>query len=101
MSSSPILCDFASLRETFHPMIEKTSHSENVRIDRRTLLVTGGVAVAGLAAAPWLRDATRPRASVFVARHQKYDGPLATTIRDGLVADGREAASVSSASGCC
>ncbi len=62
--------------------------NNELRIDRRTLLVTGGVAVAGLAAAPWLREATRPRASVFVARHQKYNGPLATTIRDGLVATG-------------
>ena len=69
-------------------MNEKNSKKEDLRIDRRTLLVTGGVAVAGLAAAPWLRGVTRPQASVFVARHQQYDGPLATTIRDGLVATG-------------
>lgn len=61
---------------------------ENLRIDRRTLLVTGGVAAAGLAVAPWLRQRLRPSASVFIARHQKYDGPLATTIRDGLMATG-------------
>ena len=59
-----------------------------LRIDRRALLVTGGVAVAGLAAAPWLRERLRPRQRVFIARHQKYDGPLAATIRDGLLAAG-------------
>lgn len=68
----------------------EASHGTNnePRIDRRALLVTGGVAVAGLAAAPWLRNLTRPHASVFVARNQKYDGPLAGTIRDGLLATG-------------
>jgi uncharacterized protein (DUF362 family) len=70
------------------PSKERTN--DELRIDRRTLLVTGGVAVAGLAAAPWLRNVPRPRASVFVARHQKYDGPLATTIRDGFLATGAE-----------
>jgi len=71
-------------------MNELNSPSDDLRIDRRTLLLTGGVAVAGLAAAPWLRDALRPRASVFIARHQSYDGPLAATIRDGLLATGAE-----------
>jgi len=69
-------------------MNQKNSKSEDLRIDRRTLLITGGVAVAGLAAAPWIRAATRPRASVFVARHQKYAGPLVATIRAGLLATG-------------
>ena len=47
---------FAPLRETF-PMNETETRKMNeLRIDRRTLLVTGGVAVAGLAAAPWLRE---------------------------------------------
>ena len=61
---------------------------EEPTLDRRALLVTAGVAAAGLAAAPWIRKATRPRASVFVARNQAYDGSLATTIRDGLLATG-------------
>lgn len=60
------------------------------RIDRRSLLVTGGVAVAGLAAAPWLRAWLRPGARVFIAGHQKYDGRLAATIRDGLRAAGAQ-----------
>jgi uncharacterized protein (DUF362 family) len=65
-----------------------TENHNELRIDRRTLLVTGGVALAGLAAAPWLRQASRSRASVFVAQNQRYDGPLAATIRDGLLATG-------------
>jgi uncharacterized protein (DUF362 family) len=64
------------------------SNSESPQVDRRTLLAVGGVAAAGLVAAPWIRDWFAPRADVFIARHQKYDGPLATTIRDGLVATG-------------
>src|SRR5687768_7307109 len=68
------------------PPIDKSN--ESARVDRRTLLATGGVALGGLLAAPWLRDVMQPRASVFVARNQRYDGPLAATIRDGLLAAG-------------
>lgn len=64
------------------------SNSESPQVDRRTLLAVGGVAAAGLVAAPWIRDWFAPQASVFIARHQKYDGPLTTTIRDGFVAIG-------------
>lgn len=41
------------------------------------------------------RPASRPgreRPSTFIARHQSYDGPLARTIRDGLVATGLDPA---------
>ena len=65
---------------------------ESPTFDRRTLLITGGVAAAGLAAAPWLARISKPKAQVFIARHQRYDGPLATTIRDGLMATGADAA---------
>jgi uncharacterized protein (DUF362 family) len=58
------------------------------RVDRRTWLVTGGAAAAAAVAAPWLRDVLRPRASVFIARNQRYDQALAATIRDGLTATG-------------
>lgn len=61
---------------------------ESSRIDRRTLLVTGGAAAAAVVAAPWLRDVLQPTVSVFVARHQRYNGPLAATIRDGLLSTG-------------
>lgn len=54
---------------------------------RRTLLATGGLAAAGLVAGVWPRS----RAPVFVARGQRYDGPLAETLRDGLVAVGLDA----------
>jgi uncharacterized protein (DUF362 family) len=55
--------------------------------DRRTALAAGA-AVASVAAAraftpPWTR-----RTHVFIARNQRYDGPLAQTIRDGLAAAG-------------
>jgi uncharacterized protein (DUF362 family) len=66
----------------------ENSTPDTPHFDRRTLLATGGVALGGLLAAPWLRGMLRPPASVFVARHQRYDGPLAATIRDGLLAAG-------------
>lgn len=69
-------------------MNQKNARDEDLRIDRRTLLVTAGVAAVSLASAPWLRDRLRPQADVFVARNQKYNGPLAATIRDGLLATG-------------
>ncbi len=61
------------------------------RLDRRTLLVGSSVAVAGAALAGWLRGA-QSRDAVFVADHQRYDGPLASTIREGLLASGIEPA---------
>lgn len=69
----------------------KESHepnSDHQHIDRRTLMITGGVAAAGLACARWLGGIFRPRAEVFVARNQRYSGPLAATIRDGLLSTG-------------
>jgi uncharacterized protein (DUF362 family) len=55
--------------------------------DRRALLAGGVVAAGGYVGYPFLRDALR-NASVFVAKNQKYDGPLEQTIRDGLLAAG-------------
>ena len=69
-------------------MTEKNQNDELPRIDRRTLLVTGGVAVAALTAVPWLRQLGQRPENVFIACGQKYDGPLASTIRDGLLASG-------------
>ncbi|MCA9241919.1 MAG: DUF362 domain-containing protein [Planctomycetales bacterium] len=57
-------------------------------IDRRSLLGFGGLAAAGLVAAPTLRSLTNPHAAVFVARNQSYAKGLAQTIRDGLLACG-------------
>ncbi len=64
------------------------------KFDRRALLVGGGVALAGVAGYSVLRDVGKPRAAVFVARSQRYDGPLTRTIADGLTATGLEPGSV-------
>jgi len=72
-------------------MTEIHQKDDKPKLNRRALLVTGGVAVAGLAAAPWIREALAPRAAVFVARNQRYEGQLAQTIRDGLAATGAKA----------
>lgn len=58
-------------------------------LDRRTLLVAGGAAaVAGYLAYPQVRQLARGASPVFIAKNQKYDGPLEQTIRDGLLAVG-------------
>lgn len=59
-------------------------------VDRRTLLWGGSIATTGLIGYPIIRAALRGRASVFVARHQRYDGPIRRTIADGLIACGLE-----------
>jgi uncharacterized protein (DUF362 family) len=67
--------------------IEHGGHNPH-RVSRRTWLVAGSAAAAAAVASPWLRDALSPNAQVFIARQQRYDGPLAATIRDGLLATG-------------
>jgi uncharacterized protein (DUF362 family) len=47
-----------------------------------------GASLAGLYAFQGARRLLRERASVFVARNQRYDGSLVKTIRDGLLATG-------------
>jgi uncharacterized protein (DUF362 family) len=61
---------------------------------RRALVVGGGLATLGVAAYGVLRNRHRPRASVFLAAGQRYDGPLARAIRDGLLAVGVTAGQV-------
>ncbi len=58
------------------------------QINRRHWLLGAGAALAGLVSLPLLRRATELTAPVFVARNQRYDGPLQQTIRDGLLATG-------------
>ena len=53
-------------------------------IHRRTILLSGGVAAAGLLGGPLIHSALRPQAATFIARNQKYDGGLRQTIEDGL-----------------
>lgn len=61
---------------------------EQPTLARRSLLVSAGVTAAGIAAWPWLRDCLAVPSPVFLARGQRYDGPLEQTIRDGLLATG-------------
>ena len=58
------------------------------RFDRRAFLVGGSLAAAGVIGYPLIRRLWRPPKPVFLARNQRYDGPLAQTIRDGLKAVG-------------
>lgn len=64
------------------------------RCDRRALLLGTGVVAGGLVAFPFLRRAFAARSPVFLARNQSYDGPLETTIEDGLLATGLDPAGV-------
>ncbi len=57
---------------------------------RRTVLAAGGIAFAGFAGAKTLGSYLLPRADVFVARNQQYNGKLVQTIRDGLTVCGLE-----------
>lgn len=59
----------------------------NARV-RRTMLVGGSLAAAGVVGYPLIKRVSRRRATVFIARHQRYDGSLVRTIRDGLLASG-------------
>jgi hypothetical protein len=61
---------------------------DSPKLDRRALLAGGVTVAAGVAAWSAARRALAPRASVFIAKDQRYDGPLAATIRDGLAACG-------------
>ena len=65
-----------------------------LKTDRRALLIGAGAALAGVATLPFIRRTMHENASVFVARNQRYDGPIEQTIRDGLVATGFDPAAV-------
>ncbi|MCE9608268.1 MAG: DUF362 domain-containing protein [Planctomycetia bacterium] len=58
------------------------------KFDRRALLIAGGAAAIGTGAYPAIRRIVKGRSPVFIAKNQKYDGPLAKTISDGLLASG-------------
>jgi uncharacterized protein (DUF362 family) len=68
--------------------------SATTRVDRRAVIVGGGAVAAGVLGVAWLRNQIRrafgggEKAAVFIARNQRYDGPLEQTIRDGLEATG-------------
>lgn len=62
--------------------------SQRPYLNRRALLVGGGVATAGVLSYPLVRYWLGSRQPVFLAGNQSYGGPLATTIEDGLLAIG-------------
>lgn len=64
------------------------SPADGAKMDRRTLLISSAVAGAGLLGYGVARRVFGHRSPVFLAAGQKYDGTLATTIRDGLLACG-------------
>lgn len=64
-----------------------TIASDENKFDRRTLVIAGSLLSAGIAATPIIKRML-PKKQVFVAKNQRYDGPLVDTIRDGLVAAG-------------
>jgi uncharacterized protein (DUF362 family) len=55
---------------------------------RRSALIGAGAAAAGILGYPVLRRLFREKSPVFLARNQRYDGPLAETIAAGLSAVG-------------
>jgi len=63
------------------------------RFDRRALLIATGLTAAGVGL-PLVARTLRKSSKVFIARNQRYDGPLQTTIRDGLLATGVDPASL-------
>ena len=61
---------------------------ESPTLDRRSLLIGSGVALAGLATFGVARKMLRHNKPVFIASNQRYDGSLERTIRDGFLATG-------------
>ena len=63
-------------------------------LDRRAVLIGAAAAAVGVLGYPLLRRLTRSNQPVFLARGLSYEGPLARTMRDGLLAVGFDPASV-------
>jgi uncharacterized protein (DUF362 family) len=61
---------------------------------RRSLLLGGSLAAAGIIGYPLARWLTKRKAPVFIARNQRYDGTLVRTIRDGLLATGLDSSTL-------
>jgi uncharacterized protein (DUF362 family) len=58
------------------------------QFNRRAWLIGGGLTAAALIGTGLVRQWFRDKASVFIAKNQRYDGTLTTAIRDGLAACG-------------
>lgn len=76
--------------ETIHDPSNSASGTDWGRATRRGLLIGTALVSSGLASRALWQRVQRQRAAVFVARHQRYDGSLVPTIRDGLLATGLE-----------
>lgn len=61
-------------------------NASTAKFDRRALLAGSGVAALGLIGYPLWRRLRQTEQPVFVAQNQNYNGPLAQTIREGLLA---------------
>jgi uncharacterized protein (DUF362 family) len=68
--------------------IPSVSPANGSSLTRRSLLLGGALAAAGLAGYPLVKRVRRSKAAVFIAKNQRYDGSLVRTIRDGLLATG-------------
>src|SRR5271156_1966663 len=76
-------------RDSIKPIAGQNSGQQPpAGFDRRALLIATGAAVAGALGIPFIKRAFAPRQPVFIARNQRYDGPLSKTIEDGLLATG-------------
>ena len=62
--------------------------TESPTLDRRSLLIGSGVALAGLATFGIARKVFQRNEPVFIAAGQRYGGSLERTIRDGFLATG-------------
>jgi len=82
------------MNATGHASAQTEPRQQQLQTDRRAMLVAAGAAIAGVATLPFLRRWIKGTAPVFIARNQRYDGPLAQTIRDGLLATGFEPAAI-------
>ncbi len=60
----------------------------NARVSRRSLLIATGAVAAGAIGFPLIKRSLAAKEPVFIAKNQRYDGPLAKTIADGLRATG-------------
>jgi uncharacterized protein (DUF362 family) len=83
----------ATVPDATHPGPTQPTSSP-FRLNRRAALVGGGAALATVLGYPLVRDMFRPRAGVFIAKNQRYDGPLERTIADGLLAAGIDPAAL-------
>jgi uncharacterized protein (DUF362 family) len=75
------------------PSSSSSNRSSQPGISRRAVLGVGAAAAVGaLTYGLWKKSAAK--ASVFIARNQRYDAGLVKTIRDGLAATGVDAAAL-------